>query len=274
MAVLRPYLAAFAARFQLTLQYRTAALAGFATQCWWGAIKIMILAAFFAGSATSQPISLEHAVTYTWLGQAFLIFLPWNADPDIAEMVRTGAVAYERLRPVDTYGWWYVRAVARTTAQVAPRAGLMFTFATVLLPLAGLRRWSLPPPSGLEAGLLFAASMAAVALLSAAIVSLINIVVVASLNERGANLLFAPLVNLLSGGIVPLAFFPDWARGWLRAQPLAGLIDAPFRVYFGELAGGRAMLTIAGQLAWALAVAFLGRWWLGRVMRRLQVQGG
>ena len=29
----RPYLAAFRARFQLMLQYRAAALAGFATQC-------------------------------------------------------------------------------------------------------------------------------------------------------------------------------------------------------------------------------------------------
>jgi len=101
---LRPYLAAFAVRFQLTLQYRAAALAGFGTQCWWGALKIMVLAAFFAGAARGQPMSLDHAITYTWLGQAFLIFLPWNADPEIAEMVRSGAVAYDRLRPIDTWG--------------------------------------------------------------------------------------------------------------------------------------------------------------------------
>ena len=42
----RPYLAPFRARFQLMLQYRAAALAGFATQCWWGGIKIMVFAAF------------------------------------------------------------------------------------------------------------------------------------------------------------------------------------------------------------------------------------
>lgn len=35
-ALARPYLAALRARFLLTLQYRAAALAGFATQCWWG----------------------------------------------------------------------------------------------------------------------------------------------------------------------------------------------------------------------------------------------
>ena len=44
---MRPYRAAFAARFQLMLQYRAAALAGFATQCWWGGLKVMIFAAFY-----------------------------------------------------------------------------------------------------------------------------------------------------------------------------------------------------------------------------------
>ena len=50
----RPYLAAFRARFQLMLQYRTAALMGFATQCWWGAIRIMVFAAFY-GVHAARP---------------------------------------------------------------------------------------------------------------------------------------------------------------------------------------------------------------------------
>lgn len=271
---MRPYLAAFAARFQLTLQYRTAAVAGFVTQCWWGALRVMIFTAFFAGSAGSQPITLAHTITYTWLGQAFLIFLPWNGDPDVGEMVRSGAVAYERLRPVDTYAWWYARAVARTTAQVAPRAAMMFMLAAVLLPLAGLGRWSLRPPESLGAVSLFVVSMALVAALSASIVMLINIMIVASLNERGPNLLVAPFSNLLSGAIVPLAFYPDWLRPLLRFQPFAGLVDIPFRIYFGDLAGLSAAEGLGLQAAWILVLVTFGRWWLGRVMGRLQVQGG
>ena len=58
-------------------------------------------------------------------------------------MVRTGAVAYERLRPVDTYAWWYMRALAWSVARVLPRAALMVAFAGVLLPLVGLGRWGL-----------------------------------------------------------------------------------------------------------------------------------
>jgi ABC-2 type transport system permease protein len=99
---LRPYVAAFASRFLQMLQYRTAALAGFGTQCWWGGIKVMVLAAFYGGAApAAAAMPLGHAITYTWLAQGLLALLPWAADPEVAQAVRTGAIAHDRLRPVD-----------------------------------------------------------------------------------------------------------------------------------------------------------------------------
>ncbi len=269
-----PYLAAFRARFQVTLQYRAAALAGFATQCWWGGLKIMIYAAFFATGARLAPMSLAHTITYTWLSQAFLLLEPWNADPEVAEMVRSGAVAYERLRPLDAWGWWYARALAWQAARILPRAGLMFALAAIVLPLVGLGRWSLAPPAGLAASGLFLASLAAAALLSASMIVLLDIIVVAAMTDRGANVLAAPLAGLLSGGILPLAFFPAWMVGPLRLQPFAGLVDIPFRIYFADLAGAGALAAIALQLGWFVVLALAGRWALAAAMARLQVQGG
>jgi ABC-2 type transport system permease protein len=273
-AALRPYLSVFAGRFQLMLQYRAAAVAGFVTQCWFGVIRILIFAAFYAGGAAHAPMSLANAVTYTWLGQAFLAFLPWAPDPDVADMVRTGAVAYERLRPVDTYAWWYVRALAWSLARVAPRAVLMVAFASVLLPLVGLGKWALPPPQSLAAAGFFALSAVGMVLLSAAITLVINTVVVATMTDKGAGALAAAVVNMLSGLVLPLAFFPDWLRPWLRAQPVAGLIDIPFSIYFGGISGWSAAGAIALQFGWVAILVLAGRAWLGRSMRRLQVQGG
>jgi len=273
-AALRPYLSVFSGRFQLMLQYRAAAVAGFITQCWFGVIRILIFAAFYAGGAAHAPMSLANAVTYTWLGQAFLAFLPWNPDPDVADMVRTGAVAYERLRPVDTYAWWYARALGWSLARVAPRAVLMVAFASVLLPLVGLGKWGLPPPSSPVAAGFFALSVVGMVLLSAAITLMINTVVVATMTDKGAGALAAAVVNMLSGLVLPLAFFPDWLRPWLRAQPIAGLIDIPFSIYFGGLSGWSAAGAIALQFGWVVILVLAGRAWLGRSMRRLQVQGG
>jgi len=271
---LRPYISVLAGRFQLMLQYRAAAFAGFITQCWFGVLRILIFAAFYAGGAVVAPMSLHNAVTYTWLGQGFLAFVPTGADPDVAEMVRSGAVAYERLRPVDTYGWWYARAVAWSVARVLPRAALLFSFAGVLIPLLGFGKWSLGLPPTPMATALFAASAAAMVLLSATVTVAINVVLVTTLDDRGPSVLAGAFIYFFSGMVLPLAFFPDNVRPWLRAQPFAGIVDIPYSIYFGGISGWGAASAIGLQLFWVATLALVGRWGLERAMRRLQVQGG
>jgi len=274
MEAARPYLAAFNARFQLMLQYRTAALAGFATQLWWGGIRIMVFAAFYGANAAAAPISLADAVTYVWLGQALLALLPWLADPEIGQAVRTGGVGYDRLRPLDAYGYWYARTLGWMVARVAPRAVLMLLAAAIVLPLVGLEAWAWRPPAGLAAALLFVPALALMTALATAVVMLANIVVAMSLNERGVNSILQPLVIVFSGSLLPLNFYPESLQPWLHLQPFAGLVDTPFRIYFGNLAGGAALQGLALQAGWTLALVGLGRLAMERVMRHLEMQGG
>src|SRR2546427_2763455 len=42
-----------------------------------------------ASASAGAPISLEHAITYTWLAQGLFALLPWSGDPDVALAVRT-----------------------------------------------------------------------------------------------------------------------------------------------------------------------------------------
>lgn len=272
----RPYVAAFASRFLQMLQYRTAALAGFATQCWWGGIKVMVFAAFYGGASAAMqaPMSLEHAITYTWLAQGLLVLMPWLVDPEVAQSVRTGSVAYDRLRPVDAYTLWYARSAGWIAARLLPRAALMLGFAGIALPLAGLGEWAWQPPADAPAAAVFALSLLLSVALSASMVMLLNVATVSALNERGINALSAPLVIVLSGNLLPLALMPDAWQTALLLQPLAGLMDIPARLYFGQLRGVDALGALALQCFWIALLAGFGRLMLGRAMRRLQVQGG
>ena len=270
----QPYRAAFAARVMQMLQYRSAALAGFATQCWWGGIKVMVLSAFFGASASNAPMSLTDAITYTWIAQALLALQPWVGDPEIAQAVRSGAVAYDRLRPVDVYALWFVRGAGWIVARALPRAALMLAFAALLLPLAGLSAWSWQPPADVPAAALFAVSLGLSVLLSSALLMLINITVLVTLNDRGINVLMTPLVIVLSGNLLPLALFPDAAQTALRWQPFAGLLDIPLRLYFGHLRGAEAAGGLGLQLFWIVVLVLLGRALLARAWRTLEVQGG
>ena len=272
-SAVRPYQAVLRVRFQLLLQYRAAAIAGFVTQCWWGAIKIMVLAAFFRATVAT-PMTLSQAIDYTWLGQALLTLLPWSVDPEIARMVRSGDVAYERLRPLDTYTYWYARAVARRTATPLLRAVPMVITAGVLLPLLGMSEWGLSAPASSASAALFLVSMGLVIALSSAIATLMEVLTVATLSERGVNTLIGPLIIILSGSLVPLPLYPEWLQPALRLQPLAGLLDTPLRIYTGHLATMDALASLVRQAVWIVVLIGVGRMVMARVMARLQAQGG
>ncbi len=83
-----------------------------------------------------------------------------------------------------------------------------------------------------------------------------------------------PFILVLSGNIVPLPFFPNWMQPILFAQPFAGLVDIPYRIYFGGLTGWIAFAGIAQMLAWTIVLGFVGHRALRAAMDRLQVQGG
>ncbi|GKT16502.1 ABC transporter permease [Acidovorax sp. SUPP2522] len=155
---LRPYTAAFVSRFLQMLQYRTAALAGFGTQCWWGGIKVMVLAAFYGGAgASGVPMPLQQAITYTWLAQGLLALLPWSGDPEVAQSVRTGAVAYDRLRPVDAYGLWFARSAGWIAARVLLSTALVMLLnvaATAALNERGINALAVPAVVVLSGNLL------------------------------------------------------------------------------------------------------------------------
>jgi ABC-2 type transport system permease protein len=269
---MRPYLAVLKARFSLLLQYRTAAFAGFVTQCWWGTIKVMVLTTFIASGRS--PMSARQVVDYVWLTQALLTLLPWSGDPEIGRMVRSGDVAFERLRPLDTYAFWYARALARRTATPLLRAIPMVILTAFILPALGMAQWGLSAPAGLEGLLLFAVSLVVLVALSSAVATVIDLLIVLTLTDRGVNTLAGPFVVVLSGSLIPLPLFPDWLQRGLEWQPFAGLMDTPLRLYGGHLVGGAAAGALVRQALWAIILILLGRFMMGRVMARLQIQGG
>jgi len=276
MELTRPYVAAFSARFLLMLQYRAAAFAGFLTQCWWGGIKIMVYAAFYRTShaSTHPAITLAQVATYTWLNQGLLALMPWGCDPEVALAVRTGAVSHDRLRPVDTYAFWYARAAAYMTSRAAPRALLMVLLAGIAMPLLGFHELSWAPPPSVTQAALFVLSLVLMVCLSSAFMMLLNVAVVVTLNDRWVSQSLNPLLVVLSGSLVPLALYPQWAQRALFFQPFAGIVDIPFRIYSGNLAGTPAYEGLALQILWIVVLVWVGRVWMARVMRRLDVQGG
>lgn len=274
-SALRPYAAVVGARFRMLLQYRAAAIAGFWTQLVFGLLLIMIYEGFYRSSTSdAQPMAFAQVVSYVWLGQALLAMLPWNVDGEIQAMVRSGAVAYELCRPIDLYGLWFARSVAHRTAPTVLRAVPMAVFTSIGLPLIGLGEWRLAPPASFAAGAGFAVALVCALALGCAISTLLNILLLWTLQGDGVYVFATATVSLFSGVLIPLPLLPDWAQTAVRWLPFAGIVDLPFRIYSGHIAAAELAFVLARQIGWTLAIVAFGRWMLGRGMRRVVVQGG
>ncbi len=261
-----PYLAMLGARMRALMQYRAAAAAGLATQLFWGFIRVMIFTAFYRSSSAPQPISLRDMVTYLWLTQAMFALALTNADSDVREMIRSGTVAYELVRPVDLYGLWYSRSLAARIAPTLLRAVPLFVFAALFL---GLRM----PPSFAS---FFAWALATVfaVLLAAAISTLVTISLLYTISGEGITRLTPILVYSLSGILIPLPFLPSWMQPLLAFLPFRGIADTPYRLYLGQIPATHAVPVLAQQLVWIVTLMVLGRIVLTRASHRLVVQGG
>jgi ABC-2 type transport system permease protein len=260
------YAAIIGARFRMALQYRSAALAGFFTQLFWGLIRCMIFEAFYHSTTRPQMMTLSQAITYVWLSQAMFALLPWQVDNDVRAMVQSGTVAYEMLRPVDVYGFWFCRALAARTAPTLLRAAPMFVAAGLFF---GLK----PPPTP-ACAVAWTVAMLAAVLMTSAFTNLLNISLLWTLAGDGVTRLAPSVVLFFSGMLLPLAFFPTWSQPIVDALPFRDMVDVPFRIYMGHYPPADWPMLFVQEALWIIALVICGRMLLARGLRRLVVQGG
>jgi len=267
---MRGLMAIFKMRFGLVLNYRMAAIAGLFTQMFFGFVFVMIFIAFFDSNPNGDyPMTLEQTVSYLWLGQALLILLPWNGDREIMGMIRNGDFAYELVRPIDTYNYWFYRIVAQRIAGTILRAAPLIIMATYLVP-AEARMGGPVSLSGLG---MFLLTIAISLVLGGAISNIITLSVLFTIGD-GIERLVPAVVMLLSGMTIPLAFFPDWSQAILKWLPFSGLVDGPYRFYLGLYTVADLPMVIGHQVMWSALLILLGRYMVTRARQRIVVQGG
>ena len=274
LPTMKAYFTVLQARFRMLLQYRAAAWAGFGTQTFFGFIRVMIFTGFFASTTKAQPMTFEQVISYVWLGQVLFALIPFREDVEIANLIRTGNIAYELVRPVQLYWFWFARQIGSRTAPVLLRATPMIVVAAFIFPQIGFERWALRAPvSGLAFGL-FLLSVLAAMFLACAFSMIMSISLFWTISADGVSTLVPVLIWSLCGIVLPIPFYPDWMQAILRVLPFRGLMDVPFRIYVGSILPAEALCEIAGQGAWIAGLILFSRGLLKRALSRVVVQGG
>lgn len=267
---MRKYLSFFRIRFLAGLQYRAAAWAGIATQFAWGGMTILMFRAFYMENPRSFPMTFPELSSYIWLQQAFLaMFMTWFYDNDIFESIQSGSVAYELCRPCDLYSMWFAKNMAIRLSRVVLRCG------PVLLAAAFLPKpYGVSLPGSAACAVLFPVSLVLGFLVLVAFSMLIYISAFYTLSPVGIRILATSTMEFFAGAVIPIPFFPEWLQPLMNALPFASMQNTPFLVYSGHLSPNQAMSRMGMQAVWLAALLVLGRYWMGKALKKTVVQGG
>lgn len=267
---MKVYRSLFKLRVYHGLQYRVAALAGMATQFFWGAIYIMIFMAFYGANDTVNGFSISQLISYVWLQQAFLAFIAlWLRDAELFELIQSGNIAYELCRPLNIYSFWYTKLLAQRLSSAALRF-LPILVVALLLPAP----YKLSFPVSVEAFLLFVVTLLLGVALNVVISMFIYISVFITLSPTGSLLLFGVVGEFLSGLVIPLPLMPDWLRGIVEFLPFRYVADLPLRIYSGNIPVDQAFNSIGMQIFWIIVLALFGNYLMQKALKHLVVQGG
>ena len=267
---MKKYISFFRIRFLTGLSYRAAAWSGVFTQFFWGIMLILSFHAFYQSDPDSFAMDFSALCSYIWIQQAFIsLFTLWRLDNSIFESIRSGDIAYELARPVGLYESWLSKDIAACTSSAFLRCIPIFLI-SALLPAP----YGLTLPSSSLAGALFLLSIMLSVLVVSSFRMLLYITTFHTLNPSGIRVVAVSLCDFLSGQIIPLPFFPDRLRAAVELSPFAAMQSSPFLIYNGTYTNEKALLMIALQLFWAIALILLGKLWLSHSLRRVVVQGG
>lgn len=251
------------AGFRRHATYRQATLAGLTTNCVFGLLRTAVLVAVLAERGTVAGYDLPTAVTFVWLGQGLLaVVLLWG-DSELYRRIRTGDVVIDLGRPWDLQAALLAADLGRAGFAVLTRLLPPVAFGALVFEL----RW----PSAPATWPLFAISVLLAVVGSFGVRFLLNATAFWLLDARGVLSLWGAASGVLCGLVLPLAWFPEWARTVLWWTPFPALFQSPIDV-FTERGSAAAVLT--HQFVWAALLLLAGRVVLARGARRLVVQGG
>lgn len=223
-------------------------------------------AVFASATGAIAGFSLPQILTYVSVGWIIRSFY-WNTiDQEMAYEVIEGKIAMDFIKPVSVQWMWIARAMGESAFRLILLTAPTAIIVTLLFPV-------LPPSCGLNFFLFLLAAIGSFFLMAALnfIIGTCAIPLTSILALIRAKFW---LIELLSGLLIPLSFFPrplQLLSSWL---PFEHIAYTPLQIYLGRLPLAETLRLLAIEYFWVVALLFLGHLWWIRATRKITIHGG
>lgn len=257
------------AGFLRILAYRLRYVTGILTYTLNVSIYYFIWRAVYAHTAPGTAIRgyvLDEIITYVALGWIIRSFYFNNIDREIASLVTEGHITLYLARPVSLLHAMTGLAAGESLFRITAFTGPVSVAVFALFPIH--------PPADLAAWPAFLFSAVLSFLMLAYLNFLVGLISFMTRSIMGIISAKHYTIQLLSGLLMPLEFFPDWLYSASLYLPFRHIAHTPAALYLGRFSGTEALSALAIQGLWTVVLYGAAHLFWRRMMRKLVIQGG
>ena len=267
---MKKYLSVFRIRLINNIQYRTVTFGAIASNIVWVLLELMMYVALYNSAGHVLPMTFSQMVSYVWIKRIVMSMLAVVAyDGEIYSVINNGAVAYELVRPMDLYGKWYSQAIANRVVSTLVSCIPVLLIAIILPEPYRLHF----PRSVLQVFAFFISAILALGLV-VAFAMLMFITLFYTIAQRGIKIIVTAVSSFLSGGLIPITFFPEKVFVIVKYLPFSSMQSTPLLIYSGNITGIEILKGIAIQVTWMLILIVIGKVLMNHSIKHVVVQGG
>ena len=263
---MRAYVQLAKLRLLTELTYRFDVYAGILTNLILMVATVFLWKTAFRGMGTVGGVDEGQMITYAILASLLGALFSPGVDDALNDKIRNGSIAVDFIRPIHPPLSWLADDIGSTISSFLMRVIPLLIFSSLFIRV--------PLPANLPAALLFIPCC----ILSFGILWMLSAVcgLIAFWTMELGELGIAKdaVVRVLSGGLVPIWFFPGWAQKISAWLPFQYAVQLPLEIYIGRAGPREALAGIFIQFVWFVILGLLAAWLWSRGRRRVLVQGG
>lgn len=253
-------------KVQVGLTYRFEVLAVVATQLIVMVASVYLWNNAYSGQSSLAGLQRNQMVTYAVLAVVLSSLFQNGVQNAISRGVREGSIAVHFLRPADVIGMFFSDDLGTMVTA--------FFLKTLPLLFMGALVFGISPPAGPLALCLSLVSVCFAFLILWLLSALTGMITFWAMYLGQLGVVKDVIVNILSGMLIPVWFFPPFLQTALRYLPFQYTYQTSIGIYIGRITPREGLFEIMVQLVWVVLLYGLVRLVWQRARRHVLVQGG
>jgi len=232
---------------------------------------VMVASVYLWNNAYNSESILEglaksQMITYAVLAVVLSSMFRNGVQNAISRGVREGSIVVQFLRPADIITMYFCDDIGEMVSA--------FFLKTVPLFLFGAAVFGISLPASPVALLLSLFSVCLAFLILWLLSALTGMISFWAMYLGQMGVVKDVIVNILSGMLIPIWFFPPFMQTVLRFLPFQYTYQTPIGIYIGKITVAQGLFEIIVQLVWVAILFGLVRLVWNRARKHVLVQGG